>query len=417
MTITCLMFMRTESLLVGPMVALEVAVGVTNALFVKLKSFSAVFVLALITMTSISTLAAVLPEERIDITYHSYDGGGTEISGPAFLVRKNFAGKVSTWARYYEDAVSGASIDVEATASPFEETRTEYSLGAEYLYDKTIAGISYTSSDSADYISDRLSLSATHDFFGDLTTLSMSFTISDDQVLSAADDSFEEEAETQSYSLAISQILSKNLIVGLTAQTITSEGYLNSPYRSVRFVDNSPLGYSYEPELYPRTRNSDAIAIRANYYLPYRASIRGEYRYYTDSWGIEANNVRLDYIQPFDHFTLHLNVRSYDQTSADFYSDLFAFSEATNFRARDKELSTFTALSYGIGIEYELPETWTLLGDKTTMTFRWNQVNYDYDNFRDVTVLSEDGLALAAGEEPNYSFTADVIRLSFSFWY
>lgn len=418
-----------------PMAEREVAVAATNVSlskscsFCQPKSFSvacgltlkkvlALFALTLLTVYfSNSSLAAVLPEERIDITYHSYEGGGTEISGPAFLVRKNFAGKVSAWARYYEDAVSGASIDVEATASPFEETRTEYSLGADYLYNKTIAGISYTSSDSADYVSDRISLSATHDFFGDLTTLSMSFSLSDDQVLSAADDRFEETVETQSYSLALSQILSKSLIVGLTAQTIASEGYLNSPYRSVRFADSTPLGYSYEPELYPETRNSDAIAIRANYYLPYRASLRGEYRYYTDNWGIEANNVRLDYLHPFDHFTLHVNVRNYDQTSADFYSDLFEFSEATNFRARDKELSTFTALSYGVGIEYELPKTWTVFGDKTTMTLRWDQVNYDYDNFSDVTALSNDGLALPAGEEPDYSFTADVLRLSFSLFY
>lgn len=387
---------------------------VTNAFLPK--NFSAVLFLASGLLIN-TAFAAVLPEERIDLTYHSYEGGGTEISGPAILVRKNFANKVSTWARYYEDAVSGASIDVEATASPFEETRTEYSLGAEYLYDKTIAGVSYTNSDSNDYISDRLSLSASHDFFGDLTTVSLSFAVSDDQVLSAADADFEEEAKTQSYSLAISQILTKSLIVGVTAQTIASEGYLNSPYRSVRFADSNPLGYSYEPELYPRTRNSDALAIRANYYLPYRASIRGEYRYYSDSWGIEANNIRLDYIHPFEWFTLHLNARSYDQTAADFYSDLFPFSEATNFRARDKELSTFTALSYGIGIEYEIPERWTPFGDKTTMTFMWDQVSYDYDDFKDVTVLSEDGLALQAGEEPDYSFTSDVIRLSFSLWY
>lgn len=362
-------------------------------------------------------LSAVLAEERIDLTHHGYDGGGTEITGPAILVRKNFAEKVSTWARYYEDAVSGASIDVEATASAFEEMRTEYSLGAEYLYDKTVAGMSYTNSDSGDYISDRLSISASHDFFGDLTSASISFAVSDDQVLRANDDLFEDEAQTQSYSLALSQILTKNLILGFTAHTITSEGYLSSPYRSVRFIDSNGLGYSYEQELYPRTRNSDAIAFRANYYLPYRASLRGEVRYYTDSWGVEANNYRLDYIHPFDRLRVHLNVRGYDQTAADFYSDLFAFSEATNFRARDKELSTFSTLSFGVGVEYDIPESWTLLGDRSSVSLFWDRVTYDYDDFRDVTQLTDDGTTFAAGEEPNYSFTADVLRFSFSLWY
>lgn len=357
------------------------------------------------------TQAAVLPEERVDITYHSYDGGGIDVTGPAVLVRKNFAGKVSTWARYYEDVVSGASIDVETSASPWEEKRKEYSLGASYLYDKTITDISYTNSDSGDYISDRLAISASHDFFGDLTTVALSFAVSDDQVFEAGDDSFEDEVRSQSYSLSLSQILTKNLIVGFTAQTITSEGFLNSPYRTVRFLSSDGVTEASQNERYPRIRNSDALAVRANYYLPYRASLRGEYRIFSDSWGIEASNARIDYIHPFSHFTLHLNVRAYEQTAADFYFDLFPFEDALNYLARDKELSTFTSNSFGLAIETEIPERWAPFGKKTTVSLLWDKIFYDYDDFRDARV------DLPAGEEPFYSFDADAIRFSMSIFY
>ena len=62
--------------------------------------------------------AAVLPEERLDAMYHSYDGGGVEVDGPALLVRKNFAEKISVAGAYYADAVSSASIDVVTIGSP-----------------------------------------------------------------------------------------------------------------------------------------------------------------------------------------------------------------------------------------------------------------------------------------------------------
>jgi hypothetical protein len=68
--------------------------------------------------------AAILPEDRADVMYHGYDGGGLEVDGPSVLVRKGFNDKVSVWGNYYVDMISSASIDVVATASPYEETVT-----------------------------------------------------------------------------------------------------------------------------------------------------------------------------------------------------------------------------------------------------------------------------------------------------
>jgi hypothetical protein len=78
--------------------------------------------------------AVALPEDRADALYHLYDGGGVKASGPALLVRKSMADRVSLSASYYVDMVSNASIDVVTTASPFDERRTEFGLGLEYTY-------------------------------------------------------------------------------------------------------------------------------------------------------------------------------------------------------------------------------------------------------------------------------------------
>ena len=78
---------------------------------------------------------AILPEERGDAMYHRYDGGGVTVDGPAVLVRKNFKETYSVNATYYVDNVSSASIDVITTgASPYGETRTEYSVGGDHFF-------------------------------------------------------------------------------------------------------------------------------------------------------------------------------------------------------------------------------------------------------------------------------------------
>ncbi|HET9024863.1 MAG TPA: hypothetical protein VFN64_09840, partial [Burkholderiaceae bacterium] len=47
--------------------------------------------------------AADLPEDRAELMYHLYDGGGVRASGPALLVRKSVLSKVSLSAVYYAD--------------------------------------------------------------------------------------------------------------------------------------------------------------------------------------------------------------------------------------------------------------------------------------------------------------------------
>ena len=84
-----------------------------------------------------STYAAVLPEDRADLLYHRYEGGGVKIDGPSLLVRKKFAEKYSVSANYYVDMVSSASIDVLTTASPYKEERKQESLGVTYLRGKS----------------------------------------------------------------------------------------------------------------------------------------------------------------------------------------------------------------------------------------------------------------------------------------
>jgi len=363
-----------------------------------------------------TVLATILPEERVDMLYHKYDGGGVEIDGPSVLVRKNFADKVSVFANYYVDMVTSASIDVIATASPYTEERKEYSLGIDYLNDSTILSLSFTNSSESDYEADTIGVTASQDFFGGLSTLTMSFALGDDTVSQNGNDVFgEKDADRRRFSLGFTQILTPKFVVAFSAESVIDEGFLSNPYRQVRYFDSSSLRNclcSYEEEEYPDTRNSDAFAIRAMYSLPWKASLRAEVRRYTDSWGIKANNAELRYAHAYkDNWLFEFRYRRTSQTQADFYQDVFSGPEAFTFRARDKELSTFNSNQFGIGITYKFEQQLLPGLERSTLNFYWDRFEFNYDNFRDTRT------ELPAGTEPLYSFEADVIRFYYSAWF
>lgn len=358
-------------------------------------------------------LAAVLPEDRLDALYHSYNGGGVEVDGPSILWRKKIGGYSSISANYYIDAISSASIDAVSSASPYKEKRIEKSVGGDFLLNTAIMTLGYSTSDENDFNAKTASFSLSQDMFGDLTTVTMGYVRGWDQIGKNGDPVFSEEANRQSFRIGVSQVMSRNAVVALNLETVTDEGFLNNPYRSVRYLDStSASGYSFEPEVYPRTHTSNAIALHTRYYLPYRASLLGEYRYFTDSWGIRANNIALGYTHPYrDHWIFDLRYRYYTQDDADFYNDLFPYRQSQNFLARDKELSRFKNQTVGLSVSYEInPKDWKFI-DRGSINLSYDHIRFNYDNFRDITQ------GAAVGQEPLYHFSADVLQFYLSLWY
>ncbi len=360
--------------------------------------------------------AGVLPDDRADVLYHLYDGGGVTIDGPSVLVRKKIGSSFSVVGNYYVDMISSASIDVVTQASPYNEERTQYSLGVDYLRGNTTMRVGWTTSEESDFDAETVNFSVSQDMFGDLTTLTLSYALGDDLVRRSDDPTFERPLDRQIYGVGVTQILTKNLISAVNFETVTEEGYLNNPYRSVRYFDSgSALGYSFEPELYPNTRTTNAVGLRARYYLPYRAAVEGEYRFFTDTWDIEAHTGSLSYIHPWGDWTFTGKFRYHDQTGAHFYRDLFPGPQATNFRGRDKEISALTSYTFKLQAAYEILSddgvpTWGFI-KRAKVTASLNLLHVDYHEFSDLTALQP------IGDEPLYQLDADIFQLFFSIFY
>lgn len=366
--------------------------------------------------------AAILPEQRADVLYHVYDGGGISVGGPSILVSKHLTQNASMSANYYVDSISSASIDVVTSASPYEEERKEKSVGLELLHDNVIMNFGYKVSNENDFDAKTSSISITQSMLGDLTLVRLSYALGSDIVgrtMSSPeggrvrDPDFSEDVRRQSYGLGISQIVTKKLLLDFVFDTITDEGYLNNPYRTVRYLDPNNLGaYLRESERYPKTRTSRAAAIRFAYYLPHRAALKGEYRIYNDSWGIEASHYQLAYVHPQgSQWLFEGRIRSYSQTGANFYSDLFSRENAQNYLARDKELSTFSDFTLGATATYNFKTPGWFI-ERGSVNFSYDRVSIQYDDFRDLRVTG-----VNAGSEPLYNLDAEVIQFYLSAWY
>ncbi len=362
--------------------------------------------------------AAVIPEDRADVMYHSYSGGGVTIDGPSVLVRKGFKEKFSVSANYYVDNVSSASIDVQLSASEYKEERTETSLGFDFLNNKSLLSLGLSRSEENDYEAQSFHFSVSQDFFGDLSTLSLGYSRGSDKVFRNDDSELNETVDRHHYRFGLSQIVTKNIILSLNYEGISDEGFLNNPYRQVRFVDPAdPNNFRLEAEVYPRTRTSDAIALGSMVYLPYRAALKFKARYYTDDWGIDANTFELGYKHPVgERIVAEAHYRYYDQTAAEFYSDLFPRADFQDFKARDKELSTFGSHSIGVSLSYAMQIKAVEYLQKASVTLSFDHLRFEYDDFRDATV-SQNNADIAAGDEPFYRFSANVIRFYISLFY
>jgi len=114
---------------------------------------------------------------------------------------------------------------------------------------------------------------------------------------------------------------------------------------------------------------------------------------------------------------LDFRFRHYQQTRADFYSDLFPFRDAQNFLARDKELSTLSSGTLGVGLSYDLFENGWAFADRGAIDVHVDFINFQYDDFRDIRSTTNASSPAKTGSEPLYEFNANVLRAFISLWY
>ncbi len=382
--------------------------------------------------------AGVLPDDRTDALYHRYQGGGITIQGPSVLVQKKITDNFALTGNWYQDYISSASIDVKLSASPYKEKRTQKSGGFEYLHGKSTYSAGIINSVEPDYKSNTTYYSVSQYMFGDLTTISMTFKRGWDKVYKDFKNangviqnqpdfggvdkngkpiSFK-DADHRGYAIGLSQILTRNLIATFNYEVLTDQGYLQSPYREILFLTpGQGVGFGKGPQVYPNTRTSNAASIETKYYLWYRAAITGQYRYFSDTWGIRAHTAELSYTHPaWKSWIFDGSFRFYTQSAASFYSDLFPRIDFQNFQARDRELASFNSYTIGAGASYDFPIPRNRWVNKSSLSIRFDHLLIDYKDFRNALLIGTNP-AFTPGNEPLYKLNANILQLFASIWF
>jgi len=340
-------------------------------------------------LSSAPAVAVTLPEDTAEALYHLYDGGGVTAQGPALLVRKSLYDKVSLSGTYYVDMVSNASIDVVTTASPFKETRREYDVGADYAYRDSLTNLTYSNSDEPDYKAQAVSIDASQEVFGNMTTIKLGYTRGQDDV-GKKGEGFFDYAKHWRYRLGITQILTPSWLATLNLEAVADEGYLGSPYRAALVFG------AFVPERNPRTRSSRSIKLGAIGEIMPRTSMHAEYRYFYDTWDIKASTFEIGgsrYVG--ESFLIDAYLRYYKQSRALFYYD--NATAETVYVSRNRQLSTFSDIAPGMRVTYtykQVPGRYEIKGN----------LNYEYQYFK-----FSDFTDIRTGQL--YSYGAHVLQL------
>ena len=129
------------------------------------------------------------------------------------------------------------------------------------------------------------------------------------------------------------------------------EGQLATLYHRTYFNDGT-----LKVEKLPDTRLKLPIGVRLNYFLADRYILRAYYRFYHDSWGMDAHTAELELpikITPF--FSVSPFYRYYQQSSVKYFRQYQQHTEDEEFYTSDYDLSKLHSNLVGMGIRYAPP--------------------------------------------------------------
>lgn len=330
--------------------------------------------------------AVDLPPDHAEAMLHVYSGGGVTAAGPAVLVRKSLYDLVSLSATYYVDAVSNASIDVVTTASKYSETRQQVDLGLDYAVRDTSIHLSASSGKEPDYEAQTFGMDVSQEVFGGMTTVNLGITEGHDSVGRKGEDGYFDHAKHWQYRLGATQILTSRWLASANFEMLADAGFLGSPYRIARVFGAAV------PEEVPRTRSGRAMKFRAlgdvsdwfsggSWGAGQRHSVRAEYRYYWDNWGVKAHTVEGGYSRYFgDKWLADSWLRFNRQSAALFYSD--NADDESRFITRNRQLGTFNSWSLGGRATYEYTKVPGRYDIKLSGSLEY--VRFDYQDFTDI---------------------------------
>lgn len=262
---------------------------------------------------------------------------GTTTSTPAPASTPASSGSASSTTQQAAQPANSSRIPL----ADFEDTRWAFNIGLSKRVGDHTPGVQASYSQESDYLSTGLSLQDTIDFNKKNTILAVGGAYTHDS-LTPANGRPSETKDSLDALLGISQVLTKTTVLTANLTVGQVSGFISDPYKLSEV--NGQLVYENRPD--SKTKEILYVGLQ-QFITPLDASIDLGLRYYTDSFGINAETVSLAWFQKVTPgFIISPIVRYYTQTAADFYD--VRFSGTPEFYSSDYRVSDLTSISYGV---------------------------------------------------------------------
>lgn len=189
-----------------------------------------------------------------------------------------------------------------------------------------------------------------------------------------------------SASLSYTQIVNERLQLALLTDLVYQHGYLGLPFHRIYFKDGTE-----SVEHLPSNRFKIPLGIRASYFVGDNLILRGYYRYYHDSWALDAHTASLETVvklNPF--FSVTPFYRYYVQTGIRYFAPYLTHSSAEEYYSSNFDLSGFTSHFYGVGFRVAPPRGVLGIEHVSTLELR-------YGHYRKTNGMQSDIVTLNIG--------------------
>ncbi|MCG2583761.1 DUF3570 domain-containing protein [Massilia sp. TS11] len=279
-----------------------------------------------------------------------------KVTAPAVDLLLPFAGNWSFNASHVVDTISGASPAYHTEAlSKLEDKRHGTDIGLARYSDNATLNLGLSYSQEHDYVSRGLSAGIALESEDKNTTWTYGVNYLRDTIDPSNHVVIGERKRTVDLAAGVTQVLTQADIAQVVLGYSRGRGYYSDPYK---VFDERP-----------QERDHFTVLLRWNHHISsLGATSRLAYRFYRDTFGIQAHTVTAEWVQPFgEGWTLTPSVRLYTQTAADFYvehdtrMDPFPTNPPPGARyyTEEQRLSAYGGRTFGFKLAKQVG-AWTL---------------------------------------------------------
>ena len=315
------------------------------------------------TVSNTNVINTVSGASSVAASGTSGSGGSQDRIGvDAYSVSALFpvAGKWSIGTTYTSDSVSGASPTYHSSGlTTMKDLRRAVDVQLTRYFSRGSVSFGTSYSKETDYISSGFSVQGSLLTENKNTTLTLGGSFNNDSINPVNQPAVDESKKVTSGLIGVTRVLTPQDIVQLNFGYSKGSGYYSDPYK---LNDNRP-----------RERNAVTALARWNHHFDDNGTdgtVHLSYRYYSDTFGIRANTLEAEYVQPlYKGWSVTPLLRLYTQSEADYYVSVGSAEKANPtkptpppvnavYYSEDQRLSAYGSVTVGLKVSKQINKDW-----------------------------------------------------------